>query len=315
MSRCSRRRGATCFLVTALGTAIFLLASLIAPAAQTAPPQNSSAAGQGRAECRQVSSKILAKPVPYCIFLPPSYDSNPSQKYPVLYFLHGLGENEQILLNSDGWQIIEEAWGEKTLGEFIIVAPAAGRSFYVNSKDGKIRYEDFFIQEFLPAIEKNYRIRAARSSRGLEGISMGGYGALRFALKYPNLFGSVAVHSAALIDRPPAVQIDDRQEAAISRLVGAAFGAPFDRAYWTRENPFTIVRNGAKPVGLKIYIDCGTEDSFGFNAGAQQFHDLLAVRRIPNEFHLYPGGHDWIYFAQHFPEGLEFESRAFGVGK
>lgn len=277
------------------------------------PLRQAPATGQGRAECRDVTSKILARPVPYCIFLPPSYDSGTTRRYPVLYFLHGLGENEQVLLNSDGWQIIEQAWADKTLGEFVIVAPAAGRTFYINSKDGKVRYEDFFIREFLPAIEKNYRIRPERTSRGLDGISMGGYGALRFAFKYPNLFGSVSAHSAALIERPPTVQINPQQEAAVTRLVGNAFGVPFDRAYWNRESPFTLVRQGPEPAGLKIYFDCGTEDDFGFNVGAQQFHDLLDSRGIPNTFHLYRGGHNWMYFAEHFPEGLEFESRAFGL--
>ncbi|HTZ73123.1 MAG TPA: alpha/beta hydrolase family protein [Candidatus Aquilonibacter sp.] len=278
-----------------------------------APAQMTAAPGQGRAECRDVDSKILGRPVPYCIFLPPSYDTSPARRYPVLYFLHGLGENEQVLLNTDGWQIIEQAWADKSLGEFIIVAPAAGRTFYLNSKDGKVRYEDFFIHEFLPIIEKNYRIRAERSSRGLDGISMGGYGALRFAFKYPQLFGSVSAHSAALIERPPTVQINPQQEAAVTRLVGTAFGVPFDRAYWDRESPFTIVKERPKPVGLKVYFDCGTEDSFGFNVGAQQFHELLDSRGIPNDFHLYPGGHDWMYFAAHLPQSLEFESRAFGL--
>ena len=301
--------------------AVFAVAVLfsfivIAPrkgAATAAPRQAAGTPGQGRAECRDVNSKILRRPVPYCIFLPPSYDADATRRYPVLYFLHGLGENEQVLLNSDGWQIIEQAWADKTLGEFIIVAPAAGRSFYIDSKDGKVRYEDFFIQEFLPIIEKNYRIRTTRATRGLDGISMGGYGALRFAFKYPRLFGSVSVHSAALIERPPTVKIDPQQNAAVTRLVGSAFGVPFDRAYWNRESPFTIVRNSPKPVGLRVYFDCGTEDDFGFNAGAQQFHELLDKRGIPNTFHLYPGGHSWIYFAQHFPESLEFESKAFGL--
>ncbi len=276
-------------------------------------PQMAGAPGQGRAECRDVDSKILSRPVPYCIFLPPSYDTSPTRRYPVLYFLHGLGENEQVLLNTDGWQIIEQAWADKSLGEFVIVAPAAGRTFYINSKDGKVRYEDFFIHEFIPIIEKNYRIRSERSSRGLDGISMGGYGALRFAFKYPQLFGSVSAHSAALIERPPTVQINPQQEAAVTRLVGSAFGVPFDRAYWNRESPFTIVKERPKPVGLKVYFDCGTEDSFGFNVGAEEFHKLLDSRGIPNDFHLYPGGHDWMYFAAHLPQSLEFESQAFGL--
>ena len=292
----------------------FIVGLVLATTAGAAQ-QQSSTSTRGRAECRQVNSKILAKPVPYCIFLPPSYDADATRRFPILYFLHGLGENEQILLNSDGWQIIEDAWAQKALGEFVIVAPAAGRSFYINSKDGKARYEDFFTEEFIPAIEKNYRIHAARSSRGLDGISMGGYGALRLALKYPNLFGSVSAHSAALIEKPPTVQAAPDQQQLIARVLGNAFGNPFDRAYWNRESPFTIVRTGPKPVGLKIYFDCGSEDDFGFNVGAQQFDDLLKSRGIAHEFHLYPGSHNWIYFATHFPESLQFESKAFGLAK
>jgi S-formylglutathione hydrolase FrmB len=286
----------------------------IAPRAAAAPAQNlNGAPGQGRAECRDVNSKILARPVPYCIFLPPSYDSDRARKYPVLYFLHGLGENEQVLLNTDGWQIIEQAWADKTLSEFVIVAPAAGRTFYVNSKDGKVRYEDFFIQEFVPIIEKNYRIQATRATRGLDGISMGGYGALRFAFKYPRLFGSVSAHSAALIERAPNVQTNAQEQLMLTRMLGSAFGVPFDRAYWNRESPFAIVRENPKPAGLKVYFDCGTEDSYGFNVGAEEFHKLLDSRGIPNTFHLYPGGHDWMYFAEHLPDSLEFESKAFGL--
>jgi S-formylglutathione hydrolase FrmB len=285
----------------ALALAALIVLAVSSPAASAAA---------GRAECRQVNSKILGYAVPYCAFLPPSYDSDPSRKFPVVYFLHGLGENEQVLLESGGWQIIEDAWSQKTLGEFVIVAPAAGRTFYINSRDGKVRYEDFFIKEFLPAIEGNYRVRGEKRSRGVTGISMGGYGALRFAFKYPQLFAAVSAHSAALIERPPDIKITPQQQGAISRLAGTAFGNPFDRAYWDRESPFTIVRDSPKPVGLKIYFDCGTEDGFGFNAGAQEFHDLLQTRGIPHEFHLYPGGHTWMYFATHFPDSLEFQANA-----
>lgn len=313
MNKCGRRWRLAGLAALLFSTAALACWGALVSRAGVKPRQVASSARKGRAECRNVTSKILARPVPYCIFLPPTYDSDTTRRYPVLYFLHGLGENEQVLLNSDGWQIIEQAWSDETLGEFIIVAPAAGRSFYVNSKDGKVRYEDFFIQEFLPAIEKNYRIRGTRATRGLDGISMGGYGALRLVFKYPNLFGSVSAHSAALIERPPTVEVNPQQEAAVSRLVGAAFGVPFDRAYWNRESPFTIVRESPKPVGLKIYFDCGTEDDLGFNVGAQQFHELLVSRGIPHTFHLYPGGHNWAYFASHFPESLEFESKAFGL--
>jgi S-formylglutathione hydrolase FrmB len=266
-----------------------------------------------RAECRTVPSRILGRAVPYCVFLPPSYDADKARQYPVLYFLHGLGENEQVLLNSGGWNLIEDNWEQKQVGEFVIVAPSAGRSFYINSCDGRVKYEDFFIREFVPLMESHYRIKAQRRYRGISGISMGGYGALRFAFRFPQLFGSVSAHSAALVANLPITQTSSSQETALAQVVGAAFGSPFDRSFWDRNNPFTLARMGPRPAGLRIYFDCGTEDGFGFNIGAQKFHALLISRGIPNEFHLYPGGHDWSYFAQHFTASLEFHSRAFGL--
>lgn len=135
----------------------------------------------GRAECRSVPSKILGHDVPFCVLLPPNYDSDATQRYPVLYFLHGLGENEQVLLNSGGLLLVQDLRDQKQIGDFLIVTPSVGRSFYINSSDGKVKYEDFFIREFIPYIESHYRIRVGRRTRGIAGISMGGYGALRFA--------------------------------------------------------------------------------------------------------------------------------------
>ena len=273
----------------------------------------SSAHAAGRAECRAVPSKILSRSVPYCILLAPSYDANKTARYPVLYFLHGLGQNEQALLNSGGWNLIQDLWDQKQIGEFLIVTPAADRTFYINSRDGKIRYEDFLVQEFFPFIESHYRIRADRAHRGITGVSMGGYGSLRLALRFPRLFGAVSAHSPALIAKLPRAEFDSSNTGMLSRAMGSAFGSSFDPAYWDRESPFALVRNGPRPTGLYIYFDCGTEDDFGFYKGAQAFHDLLVSRKIPHEFHLYPGRHDEAYFAQHIPASLEFHSRAFGV--
>jgi len=143
---------------------------------------------------------------------------------------------------------------------------------------------------------------------------MGGYGALHLAFRYPQLFESVSANSAALIAALPRVQAASPGQAAVlARVLGSAFGNPFDPAYWNRNSPFTLVRNGPRPAGLRIYFDCGTEDEYGFTRGAQAFHNLLASRGIPHEFHLYPGGHDWSYFALHFPASLEFQSSAFGL--
>ncbi len=271
-----------------------------------------AAAAPGRAECRSAPSKILGHAVPYCVILPADYDTDKSNAYPVVYFLHGLGGNEQLLLNSGGMNMIQDLRDQKRIGEFLIVAPDAGRSFYINSRDGKVRYEDFFIREFLPYIESHYRVRAERKSRGVTGVSMGGYGALRFALKYPNLFVAVSAHSPALIETLPNIKVSGDQAAAVAEVLGKAFGSKVDAAFWERESPFTIVKDGPRPAGLQIYFDCGTDDEFGFNKGAAQFDELLNARGIAHEFHLYPGGHDWGYFAEHLPASFEFQSRAFG---
>jgi S-formylglutathione hydrolase FrmB len=286
-----------------------------APVARVTDTRNAALpAATGRAECRSMPSKILGHAVAYCVILPPSYDSDTARGYPILYFLHGLGENEQILVNSGGMNLAEDLWSQKTIEEFVIATPNAGRSFYINSRDGKVRYEDFFMREFIPYIESHYRIRAVRRERGISGVSMGGYGALRLALRHPEMFGSVSAHSAALIEKPPRAEISNGQESVLTRMLGEAFGAPFDPAYWERENPFTIVRNGRRPAGLKIYFDCGTEDDFGFDRGARAFHELLLSRKIAHEFHLYPGGHNWEYVAEHLAASLEFHSKIFEEG-
>jgi S-formylglutathione hydrolase FrmB len=274
-----------------------------------------SVRAQGRAECRDAPGRILGHAVPYCVILPPSYAAGKTRRYPVLYFLHGLGGNAQQLIAGGGLDMVEDLWQQNKATEFLIVTPAAGRSFYINSRDGRVRYQDFFIREFLPYIETHYRVLRDRRHRGISGVSMGGYGALRFALLYPGLFGSVSAHSAALVEKSPRASLSGSLGVAITRFLGSAFGSPFDPAYWTRESPLTIVRQGPRPRGLLIYFDCGTEDDFGFNRGAEAFHKLLLARGIPHEFHLYPGGHDWSYFAQHLPASFEFHSRAFTRAK
>ena len=88
----------------------------------------------------------------------------------------------QTLFNTGGWNLIDDLRQKKQIGDFLIVAPEGKRSFFVNSSDGKFRYSDFFLNEFMPYIEHKYRVQAERKSRAITGVSMGGYGALRFAL-------------------------------------------------------------------------------------------------------------------------------------
>ncbi len=268
------------------------------------------AAGAARGECRTAPSRILGRAVPYCVLLPPGYDADKTRRYPILYFLHGLGDNEQMFLHSGGWDLVQDLWESGKLGEYLIVTPAGGTSFFINSQDGRTRYEDFLVREFLPFIEGRYRIQPGRASRGLDGISMGGFGAIHLAFHHPELFGSVSAHSAAIVEKPPAINVADSEENGRLRLFGNIFGSPPDRAFWDRVNPLVMART-ADLAHLAIYFDCGAQDDYGFNVGAEALHRELDSRHIAHEFHIYPGGHSWSYFAAHLPASLEFESQAF----
>ena len=266
----------------------------------------------GRAECLELPSQILHHAVRYCVLLPPSYEAETTRRYPVLYYLHGLGDDEQSLVSFGGMYLVEDLREQGQLGEFLIATPDGGTSFYINSHDGRQRYEDFLIREFFPWIERHYRVRAGRAHRGITGVSMGGYGALRLAFRYPQLFGAASAHSAALIEKLPEVQTPRAAPSSAMRILGSVFGLPPDPEFWERNSPFTFAKEN-KLAGLKIYFDCGTEDQYGFDAGARALDDLLKSRNVPHEFHLYPGGHGWSYLAEHISTSLEFHSRAFGL--
>jgi putative tributyrin esterase len=271
-----------------------------------------SAGAAWRAECLSLKSRILGRSVNYCALLPPSYAESKDRRYPVLYYLHGLGDSEQMFLRAGGLNLVEDLWERGHIGEFIVVTPDGGSSFYINSRDGSVRYEDFLLREFFPAVEHRYRIEPGRKSRGIAGISMGGYGALHLAFRHPELFVSASAGSAALIESIPTVTAGDVSRGATRRIFGGTFGLPPDPAYWKKASPLTIART-LRPAGLKIYFDCGTEDNYGFDAGAQALDKALTSHHVQHEFHLYPGGHNWMYFVQHLPTSLEFHSQAFGL--
>jgi S-formylglutathione hydrolase FrmB len=223
-----------------------------------------------------------------------------------------LGDNEQSFVRSGGWNLTEDLWERRQLSEFLIVTPAGNASFYINSHDGRSRYEDFLLRELIPFIEHRYRTKGGRSERGIGGISMGGYGALRLAFLHPELFGSVTAQSAALIEKLPALTPGDSQRVNRLQILGAVFGSPIDRAFWDHNNPLTIART-ANLAALKIYFDCGSEDDFGFDASAAALDKILTARHIGHEFHIYPGRHDWAYFAGHLAAVLEYHARSFAA--
>ena len=280
---------------------------------------SSSAQAQSRIQCNALSSQILKYPVHYCVYLPASYDTGATKAvpdhYPVLYFLHGLGDNEKTLFNSGGWTLLDDLRQEHKLGDFLIVAPEGRRSFYINSAVSSVRYSDFFLQEFIPLIEKKYRIAKGRSNRAISGISMGGYGALRFAFSHPEMFSAASAQSAALItESPQDLDTAARSGAPLGKMLADVFGNPIDSSHWKNNDPFVLAqKNAAALKRLAIYFNCGQDDNYGFEKGAAALHEELQKEGVKHEYHLYPGDHSLTYFLVHFSEVMEFHSRAFGL--
>jgi S-formylglutathione hydrolase FrmB len=277
------------------------------------------ARAQSRIDCNALNSRILKYPVHYCVYLPASYDAGatkrPPQRYPVLYFLHGLGDNEQTLFNSGGWTLLDDLRRQGKIGEFLIVAPEGRRSFYIDSADGSVRYSDFFLQEFIPLIESKYRVATGRKNRAISGISMGGYGALRFAFSHPELFSSTSAQSAALItETPQDLNTAARSGAPLGKVLAPVFGDPIDVRHWKDNSPFVLAqRNAAGLLNLAIYFNCGQDDNYGFEKGAAALDEQLRKEGVKHEYRAYPGDHSLPYFLSHFAEVMEFHSQAFGL--
>ena len=277
---------------------------------------------QSRIDCDALNSKVLKYVVHFCVYLPPGYDSapaNPSapRRYPVLYFLHGLGDNEQTLFNSGGWTLLDDLRRQHKIGDFLIVAPEGRRSFYINSADGSVLYSDFVLREFIPHIESKYRIHPGRLGRAISGISMGGYGALRFAFSHPEIFSAASAQSAALItESPQELDAAAHSGAPLGRVLAEVFGNPLDASHWNNNSPFVLAKKNAAGLRkLAIYFNCGQDDNYGFNKGADALHLQLQRENIAHEYHAYAGDHSLSYFLSHFSEIMQFHSRAFGLSK
>jgi S-formylglutathione hydrolase FrmB len=195
----------------------------------------------------------------------------------------------------------------------IIVTPDGFTSFYINGADGKLNYEDFFIKELIPHIEKTYKVKAERRFRGIAGLSMGGYGSLLYALKYPNLFVASAPLSAAVWTDNDIINLD---EGMFNGLFGNSMGKNLkgkDRLTpaWLSNSPLAIIEKKTKEElsAVRYWIDCGDDDFL--TIGNAQLHIALTNKNVPHEFRMRDGAHNWTYWRTGIIDALSFIGDSF----
>ncbi|HZG51164.1 MAG TPA: alpha/beta hydrolase-fold protein [Pyrinomonadaceae bacterium] len=276
------------------------------PGAPAAKPSNNPSAG--RIEYAEFPSASLGRNVRYAVSLPPSYDRRSSQRYPLVIFLHGLNNDERDWESRCIEAKLEALRAASKVGEFIVAIPYGANSFYLNARDGT-RYEDAIVRDFLPFVDKTYRTLPAPRSRLIEGISMGGYGALLIAFKHPELFAGVAAHSAALFDElpQPPKSLEDRGAKHRYDLATKLFGLPPDPAFFQANNPLHLARaNAAAIKRLKIYFDIGESDRYGFERGNAQLSAVLKAAGVAHEYTLAPGAHGWSFLSDRSEPAFTF---------
>ncbi|MBI2284646.1 MAG: esterase family protein [Bacteroidetes bacterium] len=275
---------------------------------------SSMAQVQGKVyETRTVRSAIMGKEVHYSLYLPADYESS-SRTYPVVYLLHGYTDD------NTGWlqfgeinRYADKAIAEGTIPPMIIVMPDADSTWYINAYDGKERYEDFFVKEFMPSIEKTYRIKAEKRYRGVAGLSMGGYGTLILSLKHPELFAAAAPLSAAVLDDDAIV---GTPEASWARTFGQLYGRDLkgkDRLTkaWYDNSILKIVETQSVDDLKKVryWIDCGDDDFL--TKGNCLLHIALTEKRVPHEYRVRDGAHTWTYWRTGITDALKFIGESF----
>ncbi len=254
-----------------------------------------------------VPSKILKSDRKYAIYLPPDYEKS-QRSYPVLYLLHGAGDDQT------GWvqfgevlNITDKAIAEGKATPMIIVMPDAntGTRGYFNSVRGDWNYEDFFFQEFVPQIEKTYRIKSEKRFRAVAGLSMGGGGTMMYALRHPELFSSACPLSAYV----GPINLEEA-ETRLKRTMPDAKPEEI-RALLETQSALSLINTIKEEdkKAVKWYIDCG-DDDFLYE-GNSLVHIAMKKKEIPHEFRIRDGGHTWTYWRTALPEVLSFVSDTF----
>jgi S-formylglutathione hydrolase FrmB len=260
-----------------------------------------------------IKSDILGRNVQYTVYLPADYDIS-QRSYPVVYLLHGFTDD------NTGWlqfgeinRYADKAIADGTIPPMIIIMPNGDSSWYVNSYDGKENYEDFFIKEFMPFVEKKFRIKSEKRYRGIAGLSMGGYGTLFYALKHPDLFAAAAPLSAGVLSDDELIALpDESYNGALARVFGRDLKGK-DRLSnsWQANSILNIVakESNADLSRVRYWIDCGDDDFL--TKGNCLLHIALTEKHVPHEFRVRDGAHSWTYWRTGITDALHFIGDSF----
>ena len=260
-----------------------------------------------------INSKVLHKKVTYSIYLPFDYNSS-TRYYPVVYLLHGFTDNDKGWIQyGEANMIADEAIAERQIPPMILVMPDAGLSWYINNYNKKVNYEEFFFKEFIPYIEAKYRILKQKRFRGVAGLSMGGYGALVYAMKHPEMFSACAAFSAAVFTDTQYIRMSPQQwNNSQAVLFGKNLkGKARLTSVLKNNSPLHLVDSlqVQKLKSVRYYIDCGDDDFLSI--GNSMLHIKMIKRRVPHEYRVRNGKHQWSYWRSGLKKGLQFIGTSF----
>lgn len=248
-------------------------------------------------ENKTMKSDLLGKEVKYTVYLPESYDTS-DRTYPVLYLLHGYSDDHTSWNQFGQVKSIADESIKNGAAEMIIVMPDGGVSWYMNNADNSVRYEDMFFDEFIPFIEKSYKVRAKKESRAIAGLSMGGFGTLLYTLHRPDMFTAAFPMSAAIFSAEEMEKMTEEQyENRYAQLFGKSkSGKTRLTDHWKKNSIFDLIANmpAKEKTQIKLYVDCG-DDDYLFKGNALLW---IALRQsgIPSEFKVRDGGHSWTFW-------------------
>lgn len=249
----------------------------------------SAAALEGKVTEVAVATRNVPGPVLVSIYTPPGYMPARAEPYPLLIQLQGARGSSKTMQRMA--PLLEQAIKEGRVWPMVSVMPSAGRSFYMDYRDGSQKWEQFLLNDLLPYVRREANVVKGRSGTFVTGSSMGGMGSLRIAFKHPDLFQAVASQEPGI---EPALRYDDitlrdrfwRSDSLVEEI----YGKPVDKSYWADNNPATIAsRDPERLVGLGIYIEVGDQDMFFLHQGTEFLHRVLFDAGIAHEYRLVRG--------------------------